>query len=198
MIGNCGKRFWRPRPRRFPCLSGHASMLRGSQSTTPMAASGTTAIRPMSRLRKRWSFGYAPQDVSVLTFGTGWINGDNFERANGVPTGWHGLDWAKNAPRLLTGDTSRAQSLDISEGFGDHQIDFRRFQFALETDISGDAYSDDATYVLMKKLGDALGERIRLDQFAPNADARYDPEGLYTSQMKYRAAKETGKSHRSK
>jgi patatin-like phospholipase/acyl hydrolase len=141
--------------------------------------------------------GYAPQDVSVLSFGTGWMNRDNFERANGVPTGWHGLDWAKNAPRLLTGDTSRAQSLDISEGFGDHQIDFRRFQFALETDISGDAYSDDATYDLMKKLGNELGERIRRDQFAPNADAQYDPEGLYASQLKYRAAKETGKSHRS-
>ena len=142
--------------------------------------------------------GYAPEDVSVLRFGTGWVNGDNFERANGVPTSWHGLDWAKNAPRLLVGDTSRAQSLDISEGFGDHQIDFRRFQFALETNIGGDAYSDDATYALMKKLGNQLGERIRHDQFAPNADAQYDPEGLYTSQMKYRAAKEAGKSHRSK
>lgn len=141
---------------------------------------------------------YAPEDVSVLSFGTGWINGDNFERANGVPTGWHGLDWAKNAPRLLVGDTSRAQSLDISEGFGDHKLDFRRFQFALETNISGDAYSDDATYALMKKLGDELGERIRNDHFAPNADPQYDPEGLYTSQMKYRAAKETGKSLRSK
>lgn len=141
---------------------------------------------------------YAPQDVSVLSFGTGWVNGDNFERANGAPTGWHGLDWAKNAPRLLVGDTSRAQSLDISEGFGNHKIDLRRFQFALETNISGDAYSDDATYALMKKLGDEMGERIRNDQFAPNADPQYDPEGLYTSQMKYRAAKETGKSHRSK
>ena len=83
-------------------------------------------------------------------------------------------------------------------GSGDHQIDFRRFQFALETNISGDAYSDDATYALMKKLGNELGERIRHDQFAPNADAQYDPEGLYAGQMKYRAAKEAGKSHRSK
>jgi patatin-like phospholipase/acyl hydrolase len=141
---------------------------------------------------------YAPQDVSVLSFGTGWVNGVNFERANGVPTGWRGLDWAKNAPRLLVGDTSRAQSLEVSEGFGDHAIDFRRFQFTLETNISGDDYSDDATYALMKKLGNDLGERIRHDQFAPNADPQYDPEGLYTSQMKYRAAKETGKSLRSK
>src|SRR5512135_1823791 len=140
---------------------------------------------------------YAPRDVSVLSFGTGWVTSANFERANGVPTGWHGLDWAKNAPRLLVGDTSRAQALDISEGFGDHQIDFRRFQFTLDATIEGDAYSDDATYALMKKLGDELGERIRNNRFAPNADPQYDPEGLYPGQIKYRAAKEMGKSLRS-
>jgi patatin-like phospholipase/acyl hydrolase len=140
--------------------------------------------------------GYAPEDVSVLSFGTGWVNGANYERANGVPTGWHGLDWARNAPNLLVGDNARAQSLDIIEGFGHNQIDFRRFQFALETDISADAYGDDATYARMKKLGDELGERIRHDQFAPNADPQYDPEGLHTSQLKYREAKAVGKAQR--
>ena len=82
-------------------------------------------------------------------------------------------------------------------GSGDHQIDFRRFQFTLDATIDGDAYSDDATYALMKKLGDEVGERIRHDQFAPNVDPQYDPEGLYPGQLKYRAAKEMGKSLRS-
>ena len=140
---------------------------------------------------------YAPEEVSILSFGTGWVNGDNYERANGVPTNWHGLDWAQNAPMVIIGDAARAQSLDITEGLGNRNIDFRRFQFALETDISGDAYGDNATYALMKKLGDELGERIRHDQFAPNADPQYDPEGLYTGQMKYREAQAVGKSHRS-
>jgi patatin-like phospholipase/acyl hydrolase len=142
--------------------------------------------------------GYAPEDVSVLSFGTGWVNADNYEKASGVPTGWHGLDWARNAPNLLVGDAARAQSLDIIEGFGGNKIDYRRFQFALETDISADAFGDDATYALMKKLGDELGVRIRNDQFAPNADPQYDPEGLHTGQMKYREAKAVGLARRLK
>jgi hypothetical protein len=91
----------------------------------------------------------------------------------------------------------RAQSLDILEGVGSQKIDFRRFQFELERDINADAYCDDGTYATLKRLGDELGERIRNDQFAPNADSRYDPEGLYTSQMKYREAKAVGQSRSS-
>ena len=142
--------------------------------------------------------GHAPADVSVISFGTGWVNGENYQKANGVPTGWHGLNWALNAPNLLTGDAMRAQSLDIIEGFGS-DIDYRRFQFTLEQDISADAYGSDETYAFMTKLGDELGVRIRNDQFAPNADPQYDPEGLYTSQQKYREAKtvaQTAQVHR--
>ncbi len=137
--------------------------------------------------------GYAPEDVSVLTFGTGWVNAENYEKASGVPTKWHGLDWAQNAPNVLVGDAARAQSLDIIEGIGQRKIDFRRFQFELVTDIASDAFGDNATYALMQKLGDELGERIRHDQFAPNADPQFDPEGLYTNQMKYRAAQDAAK-----
>jgi patatin-like phospholipase/acyl hydrolase len=138
--------------------------------------------------------GYAPQDVSVLSFGTGWVNGDNYEKANGVPTGWRGLNWAQNGPIVIVGDAARAQSLDIMEGFGANPIDFRRFQFELEKDISSDAYGDDATYALMKKLGDELGARIRNNQFAPHEDSRYDPEGLRAGQKKYQAAKEVAQA----
>jgi uncharacterized protein len=138
--------------------------------------------------------GYAPEEVSLLSFGTGWVNSDNYEQANGAPTGWHGLNWAQHAPILLVGDAARAQSLDIIEGFGHRQIDFRRFQFELEKDISSDAYGDDATYAWMERLGDELGERIRNDQFAPNPEPQYDPEGLYTSQMKYREARTVGQA----
>jgi patatin-like phospholipase/acyl hydrolase len=137
--------------------------------------------------------GYAPEDVSVLSFGTGWVNADNYERATGVPAKWHGLDWAQNAPMVLVGDAARAQSIDILEGIGQRKIDFRRFQFALETDISADAFGDDATYALMAKLGDELGDRIRHDQFAPNADPQFDPEGLYVGQIRYRAAQDAAK-----
>jgi hypothetical protein len=99
-----------------------------------------------------------------------------------------------NAPLLLLDDAARNQSLEILEGLGDGKVDFRRFQFALETDFSSDGYGDDATYALMNKLGDEVGERIRHDQFAPNADPQYDPEGLYDLQMEHRAEKEASRA----
>jgi len=98
--------------------------------------------------------GYAPEDVSVLSFGTGWVDAEDFERASGTPTSWHGLNWAMNAPLLLLDDAARNQSLEILEGLGGGNVDFRRFQFALENDISSDGYGDDATYAMMNKLGD--------------------------------------------
>ncbi len=140
--------------------------------------------------------GYAPSDVSVLSFGTGWLNDECFEKTYGMPTDWHGLDWAQNAPNVILGDAIRSQSLDIIEGFGANQIDFRRFQFSLERDIPADAFGDDETYTLMKKLGDDLGERIRRDQFAPNADPQFDPECLYSGQQSYREAKAVAQAHR--
>ena len=142
--------------------------------------------------------GYAPEDVSLLSFGTGWVNAENFERASGTPTHWHGLNWAMNAPLLLLDDAARNQSLEILEGLGGGRVDFRRFQFALENDFSSDGYGDDATYALMNRLGNEVGERIRRDQFAPNADPQFDPEGLYEMQMEFREAREAGRSRRSK
>jgi patatin-like phospholipase/acyl hydrolase len=139
--------------------------------------------------------GYDPKDVTVLSFGTGWVNADNYQKAVGQPDEWRGLDWAQNAPMVIVGDAARAQSLDIIEGFGAGQIDLRRFQFLLEKDISGDAYGDDATYAFMKQLGDQLGERIRQDQFAPNENPEFDPEGIYSSLLKYRKAKAAAQAH---
>ncbi len=140
--------------------------------------------------------GYAPEELSVLSFGTGWVDAENFERASGTPTKWHGLNWAMNAPLLLLDDAARNQSLEILEGLGGGKVDFRRFQFALENDFSSDGYGDDATYALMNKLGDEVGERIRRDQYAPNADPQFDPEGLYDLQLEFRQAKDAGRSRR--
>ncbi len=142
--------------------------------------------------------GCAPEDVSVLSFGTGWLNSDNFEKENGDPTGWHGLQWAQNAPGVALGDVVRAQSLDIIEGIGNSKFDFRRFQFALEKDINADAFGDDATYAFMKKLGDDMGDRIRNNQFAPNPDPQYDPEGLHDGLNNYRAARKVARNIRVK
>jgi patatin-like phospholipase/acyl hydrolase len=139
--------------------------------------------------------GYQSSEVSILSFGTGWLNADNFEREYHAPTSWHGLDWAGNAPNLLSADAIRSQSLDILEDPGTSAIDFRRFQFELKEDIPADAYGDDGTYAFMKQLGDELGKRIASNQFASDSSPQYDPEGLYAHRAKYRAAKRSAKQH---
>lgn len=134
--------------------------------------------------------GYNPSEVSILSFGTGWLNAANFEKQYHSPTSWRGLDWATNAPILFGADTIRTQSLDILENPGTNAIDFRRFQFELEKDFATDAYQDDATYAFMEQKGDELGIRIANNQFASEGcDPKYDPEGLFTLLSKYRAAK---------
>ncbi len=136
--------------------------------------------------------GYGPSDVSILSFGTGWLNAKNFEKQYHTPTTWRGLDWAQNAPNLFIADTIRSESLDILENPGTSTIDFRRFQFKLEKDIAAEAYHDDATYDSMEELGDKLGKRIVNNQFASDRDPEYDPEGLYEHLAKYRKAKHSG------
>ena len=137
--------------------------------------------------------GNAPSDVSVLSFGTGWLNAENFERQYHAPTTWRGLDWASNAPNLFCADTIRSQSLDVLENPITSAIDFRRFQFVLEEDIAADTYQNNATYALMERKGDELGERIVNNQFASESNPQYDPEGLYAHRAKYREAKRLGR-----
>ncbi len=137
--------------------------------------------------------GYRPSEVSILSFGTGWLNAENFERQYHSPAEWRGLDWAGNAPCLFCADTIRSQSLDILENPGTKAIDFRRFQFELKEEIASDTYKDDATYTYMEQLGDELGKRIANNQFASKRNPQYDPEGLYALRTKYRKAKYSGK-----
>jgi predicted acylesterase/phospholipase RssA len=126
---------------------------------------------------------YEASEVSILSFGTGWLSADNFEKEYRPPTTWRGLDWARNAPNLLTADAIRSQSLDILRDPATSTIDFRRFQFELQKSIPGDAYGDRATYDLMEQLGKELGQRIANDHFA--SAGNYDPEGLYEHLAKY-------------
>ncbi len=132
---------------------------------------------------------YQPTEVSILSFGTGWLNADNFEHEYHAPTTWRGLDWAGNSPNLFSADAIRSESLEILEDPRTSAIDFRRFQFELKEDIPADTYGDDATYAYMRQLGDELGKRIADNQFASDRNPQYDPEGLYAHRAKYRAAK---------
>jgi patatin-like phospholipase/acyl hydrolase len=137
--------------------------------------------------------GYGPSEVSILSFGTGWLNAENFEKQYHAPIKWRGFDWAQHAPDLFMADAIRSQSLDILENPKTNAIDFRRFQFDLPKNIDAEAYIDDATYAYMEKLGDNLGKRIANNQFASESNPQYDPEGLFAHWARYRAAKYPGK-----
>ncbi|HUI72810.1 MAG TPA: patatin-like phospholipase family protein [Spirochaetia bacterium] len=139
--------------------------------------------------------GYPARDVSILSFGTGWVGSDNYRKENGTPTDWRGLDWARNAPNLFLGDAIRSQSLDVMESSDTREVDFRRFQFELDRDIPADTFVSDAAYARMEQLGDDVGARIRENHFAPNPVREFDPEGLYALRNKYLAAR-GGPRHR--
>jgi predicted acylesterase/phospholipase RssA len=131
--------------------------------------------------------GYPPGEVSVFSFGVGWLNDVNFQRANGIPARWNVVDWAKNAPLIMLGDGIRAQSLDIIADFitGQGQgMDFRRFQLELQDDIAPDD-SSPAAIARLIQLGDELGKRVLNDQHALGTDPNFDPEGLRSAQERY-------------
>ena len=128
---------------------------------------------------------YDPSTVSVLSFGTGWVDEKNFERAVGKPSSWKILDWATNAILLMLGDADRAQSLDVIYDYVVRRMDFRRFQILLGEDIGMDDTSE-AAMTRMLKLGEVMGERIVNNQHALGKDPGFDPEGLRQAVIRYR------------
>ncbi|MBX3080148.1 MAG: patatin-like phospholipase family protein [Anaerolineae bacterium] len=125
-----------------------------------------------------------PGDVTVLSFGVGWLAPVNFEATFGRPSEWRAIDWAKNGVALLIGDAARGQSLNVIEGYVSLGMDFRRFQIGLLKDIPIDS-SDPANLAELRRLGDELGERLIKNQHALE-DAQYDPEGLLIMLDRYR------------
>jgi hypothetical protein len=120
--------------------------------------------------------GYAPQQCSVVSFGTGWVDADTFEQSRGKATGWKALSWLLNGYSLLMGDAARAQSLDILHDFVAGGLDFQRYQLLLTGDIALDDASDEAIAKL-RQLGAVLADRVRNGQHALS-DSQYDPEGI--------------------
>lgn len=121
-----------------------------------------------------------PQDVTIFSFGTGWLNDVNFERAYGAPDTWKILGWARNAPFIITADAMRAESVDILQQLAPvsgQGIDLRRFQIEFTADIALDD-TRDATLTRLKNLGDELAQRIHNDQHALGSAPGFDPEGL--------------------
>jgi len=144
-------------------------------------------------------FKFPPSEVSVFSFGTGWVTRTGFEKSNGRPDRWRLLSWALNIPYILIGDNARTQSLDVIDDYiqpypTGQGMDFRRFQVGLEQDIDPFAPTDQTNAQLIS-LGDEIGQRILNDQHAlsqpPNP--KFDPEGLQPLLARYRQSMEIGK-----
>lgn len=143
--------------------------------------------------------GLLPEEISVFSFGTGWLPAEILVAEQGTPDHWHGLRWAENVPQLLfLNDLARTQSLDIVDDFmmqglanqplpsdsdidfttwfSPQAMDFRRFQIALKHDVPTDDAAPQYTSEL-EALGVALGQCVVNDQHALKSK-KYDPEGL--------------------
>jgi predicted acylesterase/phospholipase RssA len=138
--------------------------------------------------------GYDPKDVTVFSFGTGWVNDVNFEKAHRAPNVWNLISWGLNFPLIAIGDAARSQSLDLIQDFimgRQEGMDFRRFQVELETDIGLDDTAGNGL-IYMNQLGDKLGQRILNNQHALGNEPGYDPEGLRRALDRYMRSKSEG------
>ncbi|MCU0497489.1 MAG: patatin-like phospholipase family protein [Anaerolineae bacterium] len=140
--------------------------------------------------------GYHPSTVTIFSFGTGWMNTENFIKATGKPTDWNIIKWGFNGSNVIIQDTARSQSIDIVEQYcnfihPEQGLDFRRYQPPLVHDFdpfaSGDQNNQD-----MVAIGTALGNRLLNNQHAfsnfpaqLHSDPVTDPEGLVDMYVEY-------------
>src|SRR5450432_668800 len=142
-----------------------------------------------------WSH-YRPEDISVFSFGTGWLSPAAFEKGSGAADKWNILNWAMNASNIMIGDAARSQSLEIVDRYipqdqPEKAMDFRRFQVELAQDFNPFA-PNSQTNQQMLALGDQLGQRILNDQHALGAELGFDPEGLRDALARSNASKQQG------
>jgi hypothetical protein len=129
-----------------------------------------------------------PAEVTVFSFGTGWLDTADYLRISGKPTGWRLPEWAMNGPNLIIFDIARAQSVKILYDYQPRGLDFRRFQVRLADDFDPFAAVDENNKQMVE-IGDKLGERILLNQHAlydpSKSHPDYDPEGLVDALAHY-------------
>lgn len=130
---------------------------------------------------------YDPENVTIFSFGTGYINDRMYTQQNGTPDGWWALDWASRSPDLFMNDANREQSRSIL--FEYRGIDLRRFQVELPQMVNAD---DIGALPTLKRLGaEVLGERIAKNNHALCPDEKLrisehlDPENIWTSDMEW-------------
>jgi uncharacterized protein len=139
---------------------------------------------------------YQPKDVSIFSFGTGWLSENDYLAFHGKPTRWNLLKWALTAPYISVEDNARTQSLDIIDDFMDLEdrnkgMDFRRFQTLIARDFDTFAPAK-VTNAQMRQYGDKMGMQIVNNQHALGEEDGYDPEGLRSVLDCYKTSQAVG------
>jgi len=135
-------------------------------------------------------------DISLFSFGTGWLTPDAYLNSDGEPTNWRAMKWITNIPTTQAADSVRTQSLDIIEDFFVEDdpaasMDFRRFQLRLDEEINSFEASEEIV-ARLKVYGEQLGEQILNNQHALGEQDGFDPEGLRAVIERYRHSKSGG------
>jgi hypothetical protein len=129
----------------------------------------------------------AAKQVSLLSFGTGWLDPQVVKKQYGTPDRWRLLAWAANAVDILLGDVSRGQGFDVIHDFPD--LDFRRFQVTLDRKVDLDD-ARQTTLDYLARQGEFVLNRARRNEYAPNPSAEIDPERLYEALQRRRESRE--------
>ncbi len=117
-----------------------------------------------------------PNNVTLFSFGTGFLPEEAYRKAANPVTKWWALDWATRSADLFINDALRDASRDVVAQYPG--LDFRRFQTTLEKQVAADNFNEIGG--ILKTLGLQLRERIRLNQHALSAPPGnpFDPEGI--------------------
>ncbi|MCL4875434.1 MAG: patatin-like phospholipase family protein [Anaerolineae bacterium] len=124
---------------------------------------------------------YDPQDVTIFSFGTGYMNDEMYKKQYGTPDRWWAIEWASRAIDLFMNDANRQQSRGIVTQY--RGIDLRRYQIELPIMVEAD---DVNALDTLERLGaDLLAKNIAENRHALNPDKklRYDPEHIWNSDM---------------
>ncbi|MFN8375368.1 MAG: hypothetical protein U0694_21130 [Anaerolineae bacterium] len=158
----------------------HGRVIKGEESYYIDGGTGSFNNPAYIAAREAVEFQCYPREtVSVLSFGTGWLDQMDFEESEQTPPDrWNILEWAAKVPLdIMMGEAARVQSLDVLHDFvvyhsginkvsydAPHSIDFRRFQIRLDRKIDLDDSSAESLADL-QRMGTELLANIRANHY---------------------------------
>ncbi|WP_119067878.1 patatin-like phospholipase family protein [Aggregatilinea lenta] len=120
---------------------------------------------------------YDPADVSIISFGTGYVPPDVYRRTYGSAAKWWALDWAAHVTDLFIEDAIREQTRNIPAYYPG--IDLRRYQVELDRVVRADDFEliDTVLDEKGRQMQDIVREDAHVLRTAPAVQRDdHDPE----------------------